>query len=96
MMLVADPELAIGHRLLEAAARRRGFLQSGGRIDTARFAVIFLDELRGGRIGRISLEWPPEQTGRARTSGRQADRDSSSGAGGERRGADAQTIDEEF
>lgn len=65
-MLTTDPELAEGHALLEAAARKRGFLQSGGRVDTARFAVIFLDELRGGRIGRISLEWPPEQTGRAR------------------------------
>jgi ribosome biogenesis GTPase A len=33
---------------------------SGGRVDTARFAVLFLDELRGGKIGRISLEWPPQ------------------------------------
>ncbi len=65
-MLIADPELAAGYQLLEAAALMRKCLQSGGRADTARFAVIFLDELRGGRIGRISLEWPPKKTERAK------------------------------
>ncbi|MCK9253953.1 MAG: ribosome biogenesis GTPase YlqF [Clostridiales bacterium] len=42
----------------EQAALNRGCLMSGGRADIDRFAAVFLDELRGGRIGRISLERP--------------------------------------
>lgn len=49
-----------GIALLEQAARRRGCLLPGGRLDTLRFATLFLDELRGGKIGRISLESPPD------------------------------------
>lgn len=64
-MLMVDPELALGYQLLEEAALLRKCLQSGGRADTARFAGIFLDELRAGRIGRISLEWPPAKAERA-------------------------------
>ena len=45
-----------GFALLEQAARRRGFLISGGECDTNRMAVILLDEFRGGKLGRISLE----------------------------------------
>ncbi|MDW7658071.1 MAG: ribosome biogenesis GTPase YlqF [Bacillota bacterium] len=48
--------------MLEQAARNRGCLLSGGRVDIDRFATLFLDELRGGRIGRISLERPPAGT----------------------------------
>ena len=55
-----EMRLHSGALLLTAAARKRGCILSGGRVDTARFAVLFLDELRGGKIGRISLEWPPE------------------------------------
>lgn len=36
----------------------RGCLMSGGRVDEERFARGFLDDLRSGRIGRISLEIP--------------------------------------
>ena len=36
----------------------RGCLMSGGRVDEERFARSFLDDLRSGRIGRISLEIP--------------------------------------
>ena len=46
------------HELLEAVAKKRGFLLSGGVIDTERAAAIVLDEFRGGKIGRISLETP--------------------------------------
>ena len=46
------------HELLEAVAKKRGFLLSGGVIDTERAAAIVLDEFRGGKIGRISLEAP--------------------------------------
>lgn len=47
-----------GWELLEAAARRRGFLISGGEADTLRMSAILLDEFRGGKIGKISLETP--------------------------------------
>ncbi len=40
------------------AARRRGTILSGGRVDELRFAELFLNEFRGGTIGRISLERP--------------------------------------
>ena len=47
--------------LLEDLARRRGCVLSGNRIDRARFATLLLDELRAGRIGRISLERPVQK-----------------------------------
>ncbi len=40
------------------AAKSRGCLLSGGRIDEERFANLFLDDYRSGRIGAISLERP--------------------------------------
>lgn len=43
---------------LDNIARKRGCLVSGGNIDYNRIAVILLDEFRGGKIGRISLERP--------------------------------------
>ena len=52
---------AAGWELLERAARKRGFLVSGGEVDTERMANILLDEFRGGVIGRISLERPGDQ-----------------------------------
>lgn len=42
--------------VLEAIGRRRGFLVSGGEINTERAAIILLDEFRSGKLGRISLE----------------------------------------
>lgn len=56
---VPDPE-ALGYELLETAARKRGFLISGGELDTERMAAILLDEYRGGKLGRLTLELPPE------------------------------------
>ena len=46
------------YELFETIGRRRGFLISGGEIDTERTAAILLDEFRGGKIGRITLELP--------------------------------------
>ena len=46
------------HELLEAVAKKRGFLLSGGELDTERAAAILLDEFRSGKIGRITLEKP--------------------------------------
>lgn len=47
-----------GLELLEAAGKNRGCIISGGNIDLRRMAIILLDEFRGGKIGRISLEKP--------------------------------------
>ncbi len=46
------------HELLAEVAKKRGFLVSGGELDTERAAIIVLDEFRGAKIGRITLEMP--------------------------------------
>ena len=46
------------YELLHQVGRKRGFLISGGEIDTERMARILLDEFRGGVLGRITLETP--------------------------------------
>ncbi len=53
-----DPAVTMGFEAFELAAKKRGCILSGGRIDTERFAVLFLDEVRGGKLGRITLERP--------------------------------------
>lgn len=53
----------LGYELLLRAGRKRGFLISGGEIDTERMARILLDEFRGGKLGRITLETPNEYAG---------------------------------
>lgn len=45
-----------GYEILEAIGRKRGFVISGGEVDTERAANTVLDEFRGCRIGRITLE----------------------------------------
>lgn len=45
-----------GWSLLEQAARKRGFLISGGEADTERMSRILLDEFRGGKLGLFTLE----------------------------------------
>ncbi len=47
-----------GWELLEAAARKRGFLISRGEPDTLRMANVLLDEFRAGKLGRLTLEVP--------------------------------------
>ena len=54
-----DPEKD-GYALLEDAGRKRGFLISGGEVDIDRMAAVLLKEFHDGRLGRISLEAPPE------------------------------------
>ena len=53
-------ENATPAQLLELVGRKRGMLVSGGEVDTERAAVAVLDEFRSGRLGRISLERPPQ------------------------------------
>lgn len=42
--------------ILELIGRKRGCLISGGNVDTMKASKIFLDELKAGKIGKISLE----------------------------------------
>ena len=44
------------HEVLEAICKKRGFLQKQGEIDTDRGAKVLLDEFKGGRLGRMTLE----------------------------------------
>jgi ribosome biogenesis GTPase A len=48
----------IDYDLFEVIGRKRGFLVSGGEVNTERTSVMLLDEFRGGKIGRITLEEP--------------------------------------
>lgn len=50
------PEDAKGWELVEAAARKRGFLISGGEVDLERMSRILLDEFRSGKLGNFTLE----------------------------------------
>ncbi|MFZ5988455.1 MAG: ribosome biogenesis GTPase YlqF [Bacillota bacterium] len=52
-----------GHELLKEAGKNRGCIVSGGEIDLTRIAAIVLDELRGGKIGKITLEKPGDTDG---------------------------------
>lgn len=49
-------ENAQGWELVEAAARKRGFLISGGEVDLERMSRILLDEFRSGKLGNFTLE----------------------------------------
>lgn len=49
------------YEVFEAVGRKRGFLISGGEINYERTATMLLDEFRGAKIGKITLELPPEQ-----------------------------------
>ncbi|MCD7764941.1 MAG: ribosome biogenesis GTPase YlqF [Lachnospiraceae bacterium] len=49
--------------LLANIAISRGCLQKGGTPDYSKAAALVLDDFRSGRIGRITLESPPDHTG---------------------------------
>ncbi|MBV1920121.1 MAG: ribosome biogenesis GTPase YlqF [Pseudomonadales bacterium] len=44
--------------LLETIGRQRGCLRGGGQVDLNKVSVLFLNELRAGALGPISLETP--------------------------------------
>ena len=58
---LSEPLPETGYELLELVGRKRGMLISGGEVDTVRAANMLLDEYRGGKCGRITLEHPPEK-----------------------------------
>lgn len=49
-----------GYEVLEKIGKKRGFVISGGEIDMERAANMVLDELRGAKIGNITLETPED------------------------------------
>ena len=49
-----------GTALMDAVCRGRGFLLKGGSYDYDRCYSVVLDEFRGGKLGRITLEKPNE------------------------------------
>ena len=51
-----DKEEALS--VMEAIAKKRGFILQGARIDYERTARTVLDEFRAGKLGRITLEFP--------------------------------------
>lgn len=53
-----ENDVAYGYRLLEACAARRGMRLSGNELDTQRMARVLLDEYRGAKLGRFTLERP--------------------------------------
>ncbi|MBE5783496.1 MAG: ribosome biogenesis GTPase YlqF [Clostridiales bacterium] len=50
-----------GADLLDAVCQGRGFLMKGGIFDTERACKVVLDEFRGGKLGRITLEAPKKE-----------------------------------
>lgn len=50
------------HDLFNQIGKKRGCIIAGGEIDIRRVAVMLLDDFRGARIGKITLELPPEKT----------------------------------
>lgn len=55
----SDPDTP-GWQLLEQAGRKRGFLLARGEINTERMAKVLIDEFRGGKLGRLTLEMPED------------------------------------
>lgn len=47
--------------LLSQIAKIRGCLMKGGEPDYGKAALLLIDDYRSGKLGRITLEFPPEQ-----------------------------------
>ena len=58
---VEAPEGTPGWELVEMAGRKRGYLVSGGEVNTERMSKVLPDEFRGGKLGKFTLEMPEEQ-----------------------------------
>ena len=54
-------KLDLSDLLLQMAGRKRGFLVSGGEINTERMAKVLVDEYRSGKLGRFTLEVPANE-----------------------------------
>lgn len=57
---VDAPSGTPGWELIEMAGRKRGYLVSGGEVNTERMSKVLLDEFRGGKLGKFTLEMPED------------------------------------
>jgi ribosome biogenesis GTPase A len=46
---------------MERIGKKRGCLQSGGTVNLEKASMVVLRDLRGGKLGRLSLERPERQ-----------------------------------
>lgn len=51
----------MNYEIFELVGRKRGFLISGGEVNTERTAITLLEEFRSAKIGNISLETPGDE-----------------------------------
>ena len=58
---VEAPEGTPGWELVELAGRKRGYLVSGGEVNTERMSKVLIDEFRSGKLGKFTLELPEDQ-----------------------------------
>ncbi len=49
--------------ILEQLAQIRGCLKKGSGLDYSRACGLFIDDFRSGKLGRITVEAPPQETG---------------------------------
>nr|WP_177296355.1 ribosome biogenesis GTPase YlqF [uncultured Blautia sp.] len=47
--------------ILQGIAKARGCLKKGEELDYAKASGLFFDDFRGGKLGRVTLEWAPEE-----------------------------------
>ena len=57
---VEAPEGTPGWELMKMAGRKRGYLISGGEVNTERMSKVLIDEFRSGKLGKFTLEMPEE------------------------------------
>lgn len=58
---LSEPLNQDNYELLCDIGRKRGMLMAGGEINTERAAIMLLDEYRGGKLGRITLDCLPKR-----------------------------------
>lgn len=58
---LTDWESLTDAELVTAIGKKRGCLIPGGMVDTERVSNLLLDEFRAGRIGRLTIDTPPEE-----------------------------------
>ena len=58
---VEAPAGTPGWELVELAGRKRGYLVSGGEVNTERMSKVLIDEFRSGKLGKFTLEMPEDQ-----------------------------------
>lgn len=55
-------ETGNGHELLEAIAIKRACRKKGGELDLEKMAAAVVDDFRGGRLGKVTIERPEDFT----------------------------------